>query len=140
MDPLIETPVLRSEREQQQVLHSFRTSRIVIPVIVGLGVAVWFFLRDFDPAQFRSIRWTGTAFFWIGASVLLLVIRHLFYAFRLRSVTAGALSWRKCIEMIVIWEFSAALTPTSKGGPFVMLFVLTREGLSAGRTAQLFLP
>lgn len=134
-DPLIESPVLTREKEQQQVLHSFRTSRIVLPVIVGLGVALWFFLREFNPAQFRALRWTSTTFFWIGASVMLLVIRHMFYAFRLRSVTSGALSWRKCIEMIVIWEFSATLTPTSKGGPFVMLFVLTREGLSAGRTA-----
>lgn len=135
IDPLIETPMQTTEKEQHQVLHSFRTSRLIIPVVVGLGVALWFFLREFDPAQFRAIRWSARAFYWIGAAVMLLVIRHFFYAFRLRSVTAGALSWRKCIEMIVIWEFSAALTPTSKGGPFVMLFVLTREKLSAGRTA-----
>jgi hypothetical protein len=104
-DPLIETPVLTREKDQQKVLHSFRASRIVLPVVVGLGVALWFFLREFDLAQFRALRWTGTTFFWIGASILLLVIRHLFYAFRLRAVTSGALSWRKCIEMIVIWEF-----------------------------------
>ena len=36
---------------------------------------------------------------------------------------------------MVLWEFSAALPPTSKGGPFVMLFVLTKEKLAAGRTA-----
>lgn len=36
---------------------------------------------------------------------------------------------------MVLWEFSGTITPTSKGGPFVMLFVLTREKLEAGRTA-----
>ncbi|MBL7803069.1 MAG: flippase-like domain-containing protein [Saprospiraceae bacterium] len=134
-DPLIETPVAPSEKEKEKVLKSFRASRIMIPVLLGLAVAVWFFLREFDPDQFKAIQWSSHAFFWIGMAVLLLVIRHLFYAFRLRSITAGALSWRKCIELIVIWEFSAALTPTSKGGPIVMLFVLTQEKLSAGRTA-----
>jgi hypothetical protein len=39
------------------------------------------------------------------------------------------------MELIVLWEFSSALTPTAKGGPLVMLFVLTKEKLSAGRTA-----
>lgn len=134
-DPQFETPVAPAEKEQQKVLRSFRASRLVIPIVIGLAVAVWFSLREFDPEQFRSIRWTGYTFFWIGMAVLLLIVRHMFYAFRLHSVTAGALGWWKCMQMIVIWEFSAALTPTSKGGPFVMLFVLTQEKLSAGRTA-----
>ncbi len=93
----------------------------------------YLFYRQFDPAKFRAIEWTAQAYLWIGTAFILLIIRHLFYSLRLRTLTK--FSWRKCIQLIVIWEFSAALTPTSKGGPFVMLFVLTKEKLSAGRTA-----
>ena len=123
------------EAEGSRVARSFRSSRIILPVLLGIAAVGYLFYRQFDPAQFREIRWTGSAFAWIGLSVLLLVVRHLFYAFRLRTITGKVFTWRKCIELMVLWEFSSALTPTSKGGPFVMLFVLTREKLAAGRTA-----
>ncbi len=125
-------PVLDTE-SQQQVLRSFRVSRIILPVLLGIAAVGYLFYRQFDLTQFRAIEWSGQAFIWIGAAFLLLVLRHFFYSLRLRTLTR--FSWRKCAELIVLWEFSAALTPTSKGGPFVMLFVLTKEKLSAGRTA-----
>lgn len=120
-------------KTQQRVLRSFRLSRIILPVLLGMAAVGYLFYRQFDPEQFRAIEWTSHAFSWIGIAFILLIIRHLFYALRLKTLTG--FSWWKCIELIVLWEFSAALTPTSKGGPFVMLFVLTREKLSAGRTA-----
>ncbi len=123
------------EAEGGRVVRSFRISRVILPVLLGIGAVGYLFYRQFDLEQFREIRWTGSAFAWIGLSVLLLVGRHLFYAFRLRTITGKFFTWRKCIELMVLWEFSSALTPTSKGGPFVMLFVLTREKLAAGRTA-----
>ncbi|MCB0544205.1 MAG: flippase-like domain-containing protein [Saprospiraceae bacterium] len=123
------------EEEGRRVVRSFRASRIIVPVILGICAVAWLFYRQFDPEQFRAIRWSGWAYAWIGLSFLLLALRHLFYTFRLRTITGKVFSWRKCAELIVMWEFSAALTPTSKGGPFVMLFVLTREKLAAGRTA-----
>lgn len=123
------------EAEGQRAMRSFRASRIILPVLLGLGAVIYLFYRQFDPAQFREIKWTGNAFAWIGLSVLLLLVRHFFYSFRLRTITGKFFTWRKCIELMVIWEFSSTVTPTSKGGPFVMLFVLTREKLAAGRTA-----
>lgn len=112
-----------------------RISRIILPVVLGVSAVAYLFYRQFDPAQFRTIEWTATAFFWIGVAALLLVLRHFFVSFRLYAITRGYFSFRKCLELIVLWEFSGALTPTSKGGPFVMLFVLTQEKLPAGRTA-----
>lgn len=112
-----------------------RLSRILVPVVLGVVAVAYLFYRQFDPEQFRTIRWTGTAFFWIGMAFLLLVLRHFIISFRLYTITRGKFSYLKCLELIVLWEFSGALTPTSKGGPFVMLFVLTREKLPAGRTA-----
>lgn len=123
------------EAESKRVVRSFRLSRMILPILLGVAAVGYLFYRQFDPAQFRAIEWSGRAFAWIGAAFLILVLRHFFYAFRLHTITGKVFSWRKCLELMVIWEFSAALTPTSKGGPFVMLFVLTKEKLAAGRTA-----
>ncbi len=123
------------EAETQKTLRSFRASRMILPIILGIAAVGYLFYRQFDAQQFRAIDWTARAFAWIGLAFLLLIIRHLFYAFRLHTLTGGYFSWRKCLELIVLWEFSAAVTPTSKGGPVVMMFVMTQEKLPAGRTA-----
>ena len=123
------------DAETDKTLRSFRASRMILPIILGIVAVGYLFYRQFDVQQFRAIDWTGRAFAWIGLALVLLVIRHLFYAFRLRTLTGGFFSWRKCLQLIVLWEFSAAVTPTSKGGPVVMMFVMTQEKLPAGRTA-----
>lgn len=113
-----------------------RLSRVLLPIGLGLAAVGYLFYKQFDVEKFREIAWTGRAFAWIGAAFLLLLARHCCYAYRLKVLTGGNFfTWKKCLELIVLWEFSSALTPTSKGGPFVMLFVLTQEKLSAGRTA-----
>lgn len=124
-----------NEEEGRQILRSMRLSRMILPVLLGIAGVAYLFYSQFDAERFRSIQWTSAAFLWLGVAFLLLVTRHFAYSYRLYVLTGGYFSFRKCLELIVLWEFSSALTPTSKGGPFVMLFVLTQEKLSAGRTA-----
>lgn len=124
------------ELDGQRFVRSVKLSRMILPVLLGLTGVAYLFYQQFDAEKFREIEWSGWAFAWIGLSLLLLSARHVVFAYRLKVLTGGDFfSWRKCLELIVLWEFSSALTPTSKGGPFVMMFVLTREKLSAGRTA-----
>ncbi len=123
--------------DQQKALHSVRPSRIIVPMLIGLGVVGFLFYREFDITEWRAIDWTLATLFWVGVSLTLLVIRHLFYATRLYILSEHDFSFRKCIELVFIWEFSSAVSPTSVGGSAVALFVLSQERLSAGRTASL---
>lgn len=135
MQQPVSTHVELDEEDHQKTLRSFRASRMILPIILGIVAVGYLFYRQFDVQQFRAIDWTLRAFAWIGLALGLLLVRHLFYAYRLRALTGGFFSWRKCLKLIVLWEFSAAITPTSKGGPVVMMFVMTQEKLPAGRTA-----
>ncbi len=123
------------DAETQKTLRSFRASRMILPILLGIAAVGYLFYRQFDLEQFREIHWSWRAFGWIGVAFGLLILRHLFYSFRLYYLTGGYFTWWKCIQLIILWEFSAAITPTSKGGPLVMMFVLTKEKLAAGRTA-----
>lgn len=125
--------------EQQEVLKSIRVSRIIIPILIGLGVVGYLFWKQYDPEEFAKIDWTAHTTFWVTISVVLLIIRHLAYAKRLRILSEEAFSWRKCIELIFIWEFSSAVSPTSVGGSAVALFILSQEKLSAAKTATIVL-
>ena len=125
--------------EQQEVLKSIRTSRILLPIIIGLGVVGYLLWSAFDPEEFAKIEWTGHILFWCLLSFILLIVRHLAYALRLRILSERQFSWKKCIELIFIWEFSSAVSPTSVGGSAVAMVVLSQEKLPAAKTTTLVL-
>lgn len=124
---------------QRQVIRSMHRTRVLPPLLIGLAVVGWLFWRRFDVEEFRQIEWSGFVLFWVGLAVVLLIMRHLAYATRLRILSQGAFSWRKCIELIFIWEFSSAVSPTSLGGSAVAFFVLAQEKLPVARTATIVL-
>lgn len=123
--------------EQEDVLKSIRVSRIILPILIGLVVVGYMLWEKFDAEDFAQIEWSRYTIFWVLTSIVFLVIRHLAYATRLRILSDKAFSWRKCIELIFIWEFSSAVSPTSVGGSAVALFVLAQEKLSAAKTATI---
>jgi len=126
-------------KAQQEVLDSIKMSRILLPVFIGIAAVFYLLWRQFDPAEFANINWTGHTYFWIAVAVVFVVTKHLSYAARLRILSEGAFSWRKCIELIFIWEFSSAVSPTAVGGSAVAFFVLAQEKLSTARTATIVL-
>ncbi len=125
--------------DQQKVLHSMRVSRMILPITIGLCVVAYMLYRQYDPVAFQKIHWTGRTFMWICISFTLLVMRHLAFATRMYILSHGHFSFKKCIELIFIFEFSLCVTPTTLGGSAVSLFVMTQEQLSAARTTTIVL-
>jgi len=70
-------------------------------------------------------------------AVLAYVARHLFYAYRLHVMTDKLFNWLKSIELIFIWEFSSAVSPTMVGGSAVALFLLAQEKISSAKTVSI---
>ena len=124
---------------EEEALESIRISRVIAPILLGIAAVFYLMWRQFDPAEFAKVSWSGKVIWGVALAALLLAIRHLAYATRLRILSKGDFSWRKCIELIFIWEFSAAVSPTSVGGSAVAFFVLAQEKLPAARTATIVL-
>ncbi len=125
--------------EQQEVLNSIRISRIILPVLIGVAAVAYLLWRHFDPEEFSRIDWTAHTLVWIIIAVVMAVVRHLAYAYRLKILSDGAFGWKKSIELIFIWEFSSAVSPTSLGGSAVAFFILAQEKLSTAKTATIVL-
>ncbi len=130
-----------NEEATDELLKSIRLSRILIPTILGLGVVGFLFWRNFSENKddLLNIDWNYHVLLWVSLSFLLLIARHLFYATRLRVLSQKQFSWSKCIELIFIWEFSSAVSPTSVGGSAVALVVLAQEKLSTAKTTTIVL-
>lgn len=131
-----------ASKENEDIKSSLRSIsplHISIAVLCGLAVVVYMFVKEFKLEEFNKIQWNANVFFWLGMAVVFMITRHLSYMARLRIVTNGFFSWKKCFELIVLWEFSSAVTPTSVGGSAVALFALSQEKLSSGRTTMIVL-
>jgi len=122
--------------KEQQVLDSININKIILPILIGLGVVIYLIWKQWNPEIIAQIEWRGFTLFWLGMAILLYVIRHMFYAWRLRVLSDQIFSWWKCIELVFIWEFSSAVSPTSIGGSAVALFLLAQEKLSAAKTVS----
>lgn len=126
-----------TEKDQHKALKSISPYRIIIPALLGLAGVFYMLWRNFDPEEFKRIQWTSHVYFWIGMGILTILIRDLSYAFRLRALTNKELSWWKCIEVVIIWEFSSAVSPSALGGSAVAFFILSQEKLSVARTVTI---
>jgi uncharacterized membrane protein YbhN (UPF0104 family) len=75
----------------------------------------------------------------IGVAMLMMVLRDLGYMIRLRILAGEQLSWRSIFNIILLWEFTSAVTPSAIGGTSVAVFFIHKEGISVGRSSAIVL-
>lgn len=118
----------------------FTGKRLVIPILIGLVAAAYFFFQDFDIQAYNSINWTITTSFWLGVAVLSIFTRLACYAYRLIVLSNYELSWPRAIQIIVLWEFSSAISPGIVGGTAAALLLLAREkNINSGKGTAIVL-
>ena len=131
--------IQKQEEENAGVLSSISPVRIFLAAMIGLAVVAYMFIKDFDAEEFGKIEFSNHVFFWIGMACFFMCFRHFCYMVRLRIITNGFFTWKKCFELVMMWEFSSAVTPTSVGGAAVAMFAIAQEKLAAGKTAMIVL-
>lgn len=127
------------EEQQASALSQISPFRIFLAAMIGLGVVIFMFIKDFNAEEFSKIEFSSHVYFWIGMAAFFMCFRHFCYMVRLRIITNGFFSWQKCFELVMMWEFSSAVTPTSVGGAAVAMFAIAQEKLAAGKTAMIVL-
>lgn len=111
--------------------------KIVLPVLLGLGFVTWMIARDFDPAIFEHIHLSWHVLLFILVAFLFMVGRDLGYIIRIRLFSRGELSWRRAFRIIMLWEFTSAVTPSAIGGTSVAVLFVHKEGISVGKSAAI---
>lgn len=107
--------------------------KILLPVVIGLAVVVWMFMREFNPQAWNSIVFDGPVVVAIVAAAMFMLVRQLGLAWRFRALTDRRLSWKQAFRITLLCEFTSAITPTSAGGSAMSMFFMHREGIELGR-------
>ncbi|WP_375559541.1 YbhN family protein [Bernardetia sp. OM2101] len=119
--------------DEKEAFKTLNTNKIYIPVLIGLGVAVYFFVEKVDIPIFLDAL-SKSNWIWFFAALIMLLARDAGYAYRIRMISDEELSWQSSIYIILLWEFASAVTPSVVGGTAVAIFILNREGLSFGKS------
>ncbi len=114
-----------------------RTRNIVYPIAIGLAVVGWMFYRDFDPKVFDSIVFSWNTVFWLFVACLCMFGRDIGYIVRIRVFSGGQLSWAQAFRVIMLWEFTSAITPSAVGGTSVAILYVHKEGISVGKSSAM---
>ena len=114
-----------------------RPIRIMIPIVIGLGVVGYFFYKDFDIDAFHHLTFSWRSALWLLLAVALMTGRDLGYMWRLRLLCGQRMKWKQAFRVIMLWEFTSAVTPSAVGGTSVAVVFVHKEGETVGRSSAI---
>lgn len=121
-------------------IQNFKSYRLILPIIIGLGVATYMLYKNFTPGAFDQVNFTMQSVLWMILAILMVVVRDVAYMVRIKVLTDNLLNWRKSFQVIMIWEFASAIIPPSLGGGFaVAIYLLNKEKVELGKSISVIL-
>jgi len=115
----------------------FKAKRVAIPIILGVSVAFYLLFRDFNPQAFSQINLNFQFFGYLVLSIFFLLLRDFFYILRLRILTDYKITWLHGFQIIMLWEFTSAITPSVVGGSAVAMFIIHQDRISLGKSTAI---
>jgi uncharacterized protein (TIRG00374 family) len=118
-------------------IKKVKSWKIFLPVLIGLLAIAYMFIKEFDPSAFDEIDFTWFSVLWLIIAVFCIIGRDLGYIIRIRALSENQLTWRQSFRVIMLWEFTSAVTPSSIGGTSVALMYVHKEGISIGKSSAM---
>jgi len=120
-------------------LRNISGIRVFYPLIIGFGVVLFFYLKDYSPKAMEMLKFTRRTFLFIWLALTCMIMRDIGYMFRIRTLSSKELSWIQAFRVIMLWEFSSAVLPSAVGGTTIAPLYINMEGISLGRSTAVVL-
>lgn len=119
--------------DSQKVLKTLNPRKVWIPVLLGIGIVVAMMVLDDNLTIDKLLLVSDAGGGGLLAALFIILCRDAGYIYRIRMLTGKQLSWLSSVYVIVLWEFSSAVTPSVVGGTAVAIFILWKEGIKLGQ-------
>ncbi|MBN2668110.1 MAG: flippase-like domain-containing protein [Bacteroidales bacterium] len=123
----------------EKILKQVSPKRIIIPIAIGLSVAGYMLYNEWDSETFSLISIGFYSLVFLLISFIMMLIRDLGYMVRLKVLAGESLSWKSVLNIVLLWEFTSAVTPSAIGGTSVAVFFIHKEGVSVGKSSAIVL-
>ncbi len=128
-----------SQDSQYKLVSKLKPRKIIIPIVIGLAVVAWFIIKEIDTSALAQLNFTWKSVFWLFIAWCFMIGRDLGYIIRIRILSENDLTWRQAFRIIMLWEFTSAITPSTVGGTAVAVVFIHKEGISVGRSTSIVL-
>ncbi len=125
--------------QQEQQIKTISIGKVKYPIIIGLGVVLFLFWKEFNLGSLENLHYGYRTIFWLFVALLCMVTRDFGYMVRLYVLTERKFSWKQCFRVIMLWEFTSAVTPSAIGGTSVAIIYVNKEGLSVGKSSAVLM-
>jgi uncharacterized protein (TIRG00374 family) len=128
-----------NEESHFNLVSKLKPRKIILPVLLGLAIIGWLMAKELDTASVSKLVFSWKSALWILVAWLCMIGRDFGYIVRLRILTDKGLSWLQAFRVIMLWEFTSAITPSTIGGTAVAVVFVHKEGISVGRSTAVVL-
>ena len=123
--------------------NTFSFWKVLLPVVIGLGVVAYMFMRDARKEDFSAVMSTMHFDF---RSVICIILgflcmfgRDFGLTWRFRALTDRKLTWKQAWKVDMLCEFTNCVTPSAVGGSSLGMVFLNSQGIEMGRATTLML-
>ncbi|TAL74318.1 MAG: flippase-like domain-containing protein [Bacteroidetes bacterium] len=127
------------QQSHYDLVSKLKPGRIILPVLIGLAVIGWFIIKDINAEVLSKLLFTWKSVFWLFVAWLCMICRDLGYMIRIRILSDKSLTWIQAFRVIMLWEFTSAITPSTVGGTAVAVVFLHKEGMTVGKSTAVVL-
>lgn len=120
--------------DAQNPLKILNVKKIWFPILGGLAITGFLFYRSGKISSETVALLSKPNWNYVYMAFLAILLREVGHIYRLRILSNSSLRWTSCFYVAILWEFGTAVTPSVVGGGLVAIFLLSREGLSLGRS------
>jgi len=121
------------------LVSKLKPTRIIIPVILGLAIVAWVLTREIKTDILSQLKFTWSSVLWLLIAWCCMLGRDLGYIIRIRILTEKDLTWLQAFRVIMLWEFTSAISPSTVGGTAVAVVFIHKEGITVGRSTAVVL-
>lgn len=100
--------------------------------LTSMGLLIYF---TYSPGLFDRLYWNRTPGLFIALFVV--ALRIWFMSAKIRYLAERRLSWLASLRVVLCWEFTSSVTPSTIGGGPMATYVMTRENLSLGQSSAI---
>jgi uncharacterized protein (TIRG00374 family) len=126
-----------ANEQNQSAFSGIKSYKIIFPILIGLGVVVFMFWGEQPLEAFRSVELSWRFWCFIALAALFMLGRDAGYVWRIRTLSDNQLTWRQSLRVIILWEFTSAITPSAVGGTSVAILYVNKEGISLGKSSAM---
>lgn len=123
--------------KEKSIASRISPRKMVYPILIGVGVVAYMIYKNFDVKAFDVVKFTWNSVFWIIIAIMFMAFRDIGYIIRIKILSNNQFTWLQAIRVIMLWEFTSAITPSAVGGTGLAIIFVNKEGISIGRSTAI---